>query len=114
MLTYFSMSTTDERYIPIFSDTKLFLVDLKPNNKVVFSPGDLTVSKRPGTSYQIKILFSIKTTKFLVKYNLLCFQIFDRLKISFTKHDYQVSTSFMKENKRYKGLKLENGFLFGC
>ena len=63
------------------------------------------MSKRPGTSYQIKIHFSIKTTKFLVKYNLLCFQIFDRLIISFTKHDYQVSTSFMQENKRYKGLK---------
>ena len=63
------------------------------------------MSKRPGNSYQIKIHFSIKTTKFLVKYNLLCFQIFDRLIISFTKHDYQVSTSFMQENKRYKGLK---------
>ena len=50
--------------------------------------GDLTVSKRPGTSCQIKIHFSIKTTKFLVKYNLLCFQIFGRLIISFTKHDY--------------------------
>ena len=63
------------------------------------------MSKRPGTSYQIKIHFSIKTTKFLVKYNLLSFQIFDRLKISFTKHDYKVSKSFMQENKRYKGLK---------
>ena len=37
MLTYFSMSSTDEGYIPIFSCTKLFLVDLRPNNKVVFS-----------------------------------------------------------------------------
>ena len=53
-----------------------------------YLPGDLTVSKRPGTSYQIKIHFLVKTTKFLVKYNLLCFQIFDRLIISFTKHDY--------------------------
>ena len=52
------------------------------------NPGDLTVSKKPGTSYQIKIHFSIQTTKFLMKYNLLCFQIFDRLIISFTKHDY--------------------------
>ena len=63
------------------------------------------MSKRPGTSYQIKIHFSIQTTKFLIKYNLVCFQISDRLIISFTKHDYQVSTSFMQENKRYKGLK---------
>ena len=37
MLTHFSMSSADERYIPIFSDTKLFLVDLRPNNIVVFS-----------------------------------------------------------------------------
>ena len=40
-----------------------------------------------------------------MKYSLLCFKIFDRLIISFTKHDYYVSTSFMQENKRYKGLK---------
>ena len=38
MLTFFSMSSTDEGYILIFSYTKLFLVDLKLNNKVVFSP----------------------------------------------------------------------------
>ena len=37
MLTYFSMSSTDEGYIPIFSYTRLFLVDLRPSNKVVFS-----------------------------------------------------------------------------
>ena len=37
-------------------------------------PGDLTVSKSPGTSYQIKIHFSIKTTKFLVKYNVIVFK----------------------------------------
>ena len=40
-----------------------------------------------------------------MKYNLLCFQIFDRLIIVFNKHDYQVSTSLMKENRRYKRLK---------
>ena len=37
MVMYFSLSITDEGYIPIFSYTKLFLVDLRPNNKVVFS-----------------------------------------------------------------------------
>ena len=37
MLTYFGMSSTDEGYIPIFSYTELFLVDLRQNNKVVFS-----------------------------------------------------------------------------
>ena len=37
MLMYFSMSSTDEGYIPIFSYTKLFLVDLRLNNIVVFS-----------------------------------------------------------------------------
>ena len=35
--TYFTMSSTDEGYIPIFSYTKLFLVDLRPNNKVVLN-----------------------------------------------------------------------------
>ena len=37
MLTYFNMSSRDEGYIPVFSYTKLFLVDLRPNNQVVFS-----------------------------------------------------------------------------
>ena len=37
MLMYFSMFSTNEGYIPIFSYTKLFLVDLRSNNKVVFS-----------------------------------------------------------------------------
>ena len=40
-----------------------------------------------------------------MKYNLLCFQISGRLIILFNKHDYQVSTSLMKENRRYKRLK---------
>ena len=40
-----------------------------------------------------------------MKYNLLCLKIFDRLIISFTKHDYEVSTSFIQEKKRYKCLK---------
>ena len=40
-----------------------------------------------------------------MKYNLLCFQTSGRLIIFFNKHDYQVSTSLMKQNKRYKGLK---------
>ena len=32
ILTYFSMSSTDEGFYPIFSYTKLFLVDLIPNS----------------------------------------------------------------------------------
>ena len=40
-----------------------------------------------------------------MKYNLLCFQISGRLINLFNKHDYQVLTSLMKENKRYKRLK---------
>ena len=40
-----------------------------------------------------------------MKYNLLCFQISGRRIIFFNKHDYQVLTSLMKENKRYKRLK---------
>ena len=40
-----------------------------------------------------------------MKYNLLCFQTSGGLIIFYNKHDYQVSTSLMKQNKRYKGLK---------
>ena len=40
-----------------------------------------------------------------MNYNLLCFQTSGRHIIFFSKHDYQVSTSLMKENKRYKRLK---------
>ena len=40
-----------------------------------------------------------------MKYNLLCFQISARLIIFLNKHNYQVLTSLMKENKRYKRLK---------
>ena len=40
-----------------------------------------------------------------MKYNLLCFQISDRLIIFLNKHDYQVLTSLMKQNKKYKRLK---------
>ena len=40
-----------------------------------------------------------------MKYTLLRFQTSGRLIIFFNKHDYQVSTSLMKENKRYKRLK---------
>ena len=40
-----------------------------------------------------------------MKYNLLCFQISGRLIIFFNKYDYQVLTSLIKENKRYKRLK---------
>ena len=68
-------------------------------------PGDLKTRKSTGTSCQIKIHFSIRTTKFLMKYNLFRFQTSGRLIIFFNKHNYQVSTSLMKENKRYKRLK---------
>ena len=40
-----------------------------------------------------------------MKYNSLCFQTSGRLIVFFNKHDYQVSTSFMNENKRYMRLK---------
>ena len=48
--------------------------------------------------------YKIQTTKFLMKYNLLSFQISGRLIIFITKHDYQVSTSFTNEEKCYKWL----------
>ena len=40
-----------------------------------------------------------------MNYNLLCFQTSGRLLIFFNKHDYEVSTSLMKEDKRYMRLK---------
>ena len=43
--------------------------------------------KGTETTFQKKSFFSIKTTKFFMKYNLLCFQISGRLIIFFTKHD---------------------------
>ena len=68
--------------------------------------GDLKTRESTGTSCHIEIIFSIQTTKLLAKYNLLSFQISCRLRIYFTKHNCKVSTSFMKENKRYKLLKI--------
>ena len=59
---------------------------------------DLETPKSTGTSCQIEIHFSSQTSK----YNLLRFQISGGLIIFFTEHDYKVSTSFIKENKRYK------------
>ena len=39
------------------------------------------------------------STKFLMKYNLVCFQICGRPIMFVPKYDYQISTSFNKENK---------------
>ena len=82
--------------------------------KTIFSPlffafhiahltlGDLKTRKSTGTSCQIEIHFSSQTSKFLIKHNLLRFQISVGLIIFFTEHDYKVSTSFIMENKGYK------------
>ena len=64
--------------------------------------GDLKTRKSTGTSCQIEIHSSSQTSKYLIKYNLLRFQISGGLVIFFTEHDYKVSTSFIKKNKRYK------------
>ena len=64
--------------------------------------GDLKARKSTGTSCRTEIHFLGQTSKFLIKYNLLQFQISGGLIIFFTEHDYKVSTSFIKENKRYK------------
>ena len=79
--------------------------DCKTNIIVTFTistPGDLKTRKRTGTSCQIEIHFSIKTTKFLFKYTLHCSQIYDRFIILFIKHNHKVSASFIKEKQRYK------------
>ncbi len=67
-----------------------------------FIPGDLKTRKRTGTSSQIEIHFSIKTTKFLVKYTLLCSKIYDRFIFSLLNIIHKVSASFIKEKQRYK------------
>ena len=67
-----------------------------------YEPGDLKTRKRTGTSCQIEIHFSIKTTKFLFKYTLFCSQIYYRFIILFIKHNHTVSASYIKEKHRYK------------
>ena len=41
----------------------------------------------------------------LFEYIILCSQIYGRFIILFTKHDYKVLASFLKEKQRYKWLK---------
>ena len=72
------------------------------NFVLLFHLGDLKTRKSTGTSCQIEIHFSSRTSKFLIKYNLLRFPISGELIIFFTEHDYKVSTSFIKKNKKYK------------
>ena len=71
-------------------------------NSIVNFLDDLKTQKSTCTSCQIEIHFSSRTSKLLIKYNLLRFQISGGLIIFFTEHDYKVSTSFINENKRYK------------
>ena len=42
---------------------------------------DLNTPKSAGTSCEIEIVFSTQTIKFLMKYNLICFQISGRLRV---------------------------------
>ena len=55
-------------------------------HKLCVIPGDLGTRKVLALIVK-KIYFSILTTKFLMKYDLICFHIFDRLTIFFAKHD---------------------------
>ena len=66
-------------------------------NRLVTDLGDLKKLKSTGTSCQIGIHFSSQTSKFPIKYNLLWIHISGGLIIFFTKHDYKVSTSFIKK-----------------
>ena len=93
-------------------ETTLFLSITMQSIKIVVEiyvislasiPVDLKHGKALAQVYcQIEIHFSIQTTKFLMKYNLRCFQIVGGLIIFFTKYDHSVSTSFIKENTIYK------------
>ena len=68
------------------------------DNRII-SLGDLKTRKSTGTSCQIEIHFSSQNSKYLIKHNLLRFQNSGGLIIFFPEHDYNVSTSFIKENK---------------
>ena len=59
----------------------------KPDSAIHWIPGDLKTRKRTGTSCQIEIHFSIKTTEYLLKYTLFRFQIYVRAIVLITKHD---------------------------
>ena len=87
------------------SYTCLSTIRLLLAKNTVKLPADQKTRERTGTSCQIEIHFSIKTTKFLFKYTLLCSQIHDRFIIFFIKHNHKVSASFIKEKQRYKRLK---------
>jgi hypothetical protein len=64
-------------------------------------PDDLDTRKSTGTSCQIEIHFMIKTTEYLLKYTLFRFHIFVRAIVLITKHNYKISTSFIKNNEKY-------------
>jgi hypothetical protein len=70
---------------------------------------DLKTWKSTGTSCHIEIHFSIKTTRFLIRYNLLCFLISGRLFFTYW-HDHQVSTRFHREIESYKWIKIAEWF----
>ena len=62
----------------------------------------IVLKTREGTgTSEIEIHFSIQTTKFLLKYNLFCFQISNRLILFFSGHNYEVLTSYINKNKKY-------------
>ena len=93
------MSTLKSRQV------RIIYLTVSPQSRSVHCSilGDLKTRKCTGTlSCQIEIHFSSQNSKFLVKYNLLRFQISGGLVVIIVEHDYKVSTSFMKENKRYK------------
>ena len=71
----------------------------KNTNKSI--PGDLKWRERTGTSCQIKIHFWIETTQYFLKYTLFQFQIHVRAIVLITKHNHKISTSFIKNNRRY-------------
>ena len=71
---------------------------------IVRHPGDLKWRERTGTSCQIKIHLSIEITQYLLKYTLFRFQIYFRGIVLVTENIHKISTSFMKNNKRYNWL----------
>ena len=81
---------------------KSVFISKKKHPVIVKYLGDLKTRISTSTSCQIKVHFSSQTSKSLMKYNLLRFQVSGGLVVFFTEHDYKVSTSFINESKRYE------------
>ena len=92
--------------IDTFSENDFFnVIWVGPRRCYFFRhPGDLKWWERTGTSCQLDIHFSVKTAQYPLKYTIFWFQIYVRSIVLITEHNHKISTSFIKNNKRYNRL----------